>query len=285
MIMPGAILLLIFSYGPMFGIIMSFQKFNPIKGFLGSPWVGLTNFNYMLNLPNIYEVVRNTLFIAIMKIAIGMLIPVIVALMLNESRNAFAKRTIQSLIYLPHFLSWAILSGVIIDILSPSSGIINQLITAAGFKPIYFLGNEHIFPYVLVLTESWKEFGFGTIIYLAALTSIDPTLYEAAVVDGANRWKQTLYITIPGLATTIVLMATLSLGNILNAGFEQVFILYSPQVYSTGDILDTLVYRLGLVDLQYSVATAVGLFKSVVSFLMITIAYRLAARYANYRIF
>jgi putative aldouronate transport system permease protein len=195
------------------------------------------------------------------------------------------KRGIQTLIYLPHFLSWIILGGILIDMLSPSSGIVNQFLQWFGVKPIFFLGDNHWFPFTLVISHEWKEFGFSTIVYLAALSGINPLLYEAAIMDGAGRWKQTMHITLPSVLPIIVLMGTLSMGQILNAGFEQVFTLYSPQVYKSGDILDTLVYRLGVVDAQYSVATAVGLFKSLVSFLFVSLSYILAYRFANYRIF
>ena len=191
----------------------------------------------------------------------------------------------QTLIYLPYFLSWVILSGVLLDILSPSQGIVNQLLQGIGIKPIFFLGDNRWFPFTLVISNEWKEFGFSTIVYIAAILGINPSLYEAAVVDGASRWRQTWHITLPGMAPIIVLMATLSVGNILNAGFEQVFNLYSPIVYQSGDIIDTFVYRIGMVDAQYGVATAVGLFKSVISFILISLSYVLAYRFANYRIF
>lgn len=285
MILPAVILLFIYCYIPMVGIVISFQKFDPFKGIFGSKWIGLSNYQYMMDLPGIYQVLWNTVFIAGMKIVAGLVVPVIVALILNEVGNKAFKRSIQTAIYFPYFLSWVILGGILIDILSPSTGIVNQVITGFGIEPVYFLGNENLFPYVLVVTDIWKSFGFSTIIYLAALTGIDPALYEACIVDGGMRWKQTLHITLPGISSTVILMAVLSLGNILNAGFDQVFNLYSPQVYSTGDILDTFVYRLGLVDRQYSVSTAVGLFKSAVSFVLILTSYKLADKYANYKIF
>jgi putative aldouronate transport system permease protein len=285
MILPGLILVLIYSYGPMVGLVIAFQKFIPAKGLFGSQWIGLDNFRYVLDLPGTMQVLWNTIFIAFMKIVAGLIVPIAVSLLLNELRKEFIKRGIQTMIYLPHFLSWIILGGVLIDILSPSTGIVNQVLQWFGFEPIYFLGDNKWFPYVLVISDVWKEFGFNTIVYLAALTSIDPTLYEAAIVDGANRWKQTIHVTLPGMMPIIILLTTLSLGNVLNAGFDQVFNLYSPQVYESGDIIDTFVYRIGLVDAQFGVATAVGLFKSVVSFIFISLSYFLAYRLANYRIF
>jgi putative aldouronate transport system permease protein len=285
MILPAFVLVLIYSYGPMLGIIMAFQDYIPAKGFFQSEWVGLDNFDYMFKLPDTGRVIYNTLFIATLKIIGGLIAPIVVALLLNEVRKAAFKRSVQTLIYLPHFLSWIILGGILIDILSPSSGIVNKIIVWLGGEPIYFLGNPTWFPYVLVLSDIWKEFGFGTIIYLAALTGINPALYEAAVVDGAGRWKQTLNITLPGIMPVVVLLATLSLGNVVNAGFDQVFNLYSPQVYSSGDIIDTLVYRIGMQQAQYSIATAIGVAKSLVACILISLSYFLAYRFANYRIF
>lgn len=284
MLLPAIILVLIFSYWPMLGVVMAFEKFIPTKGIFGSEWVGLKNFRYVYDLPDIWTILRNTVFIAFMKIAAGLAVPITFALLLNEVMRERIKRTVQTLIYLPHFLSWVILGGVLIDVLS-LKGILNQFLGMFGVDPIYFLGSNAWFPYVLVATDVWKEFGFGTIVYLAALTSINPSLYEAAVVDGANRWKQTVHITIPGIMPIVMLMLTLSLGSVLNAGFDQVFNLYSPQVYESGDIIDTFVYRIGLIDAQYSVATAVGLFKSLVSLLFIAVSYALAYRIAGYRIF
>lgn len=285
MILPGLALVLIYSYMPMFGIVIAFQKFTPFHGWFGSPWVGWKNFVDIFNQPDMLQVVWNTIYIATMKIAAGLIVPILVALLLNEVNRAWIKRGIQTFIYLPHFLSWVILGGVLVDILSPSEGIVNALLKAAGVKPIFFLGSLEWFPRVLVISDVWKEFGFNTIVYLAAIAGINPTLYEAAIMDGANRWKQTLHVTLPGMLPIMVLMATLSLGNVLNAGFEQVLVLYSPSVYQTGDILDTMIYRMGLQSFQYSLATAIGLFKSVVSFILISVSYWLAYRFANYRIF
>ncbi len=285
MLLPPVALVLVFSYGPMVGIIMAFQKFLPQKGFFASPLVGLKNFEYMFNMPDVYQVWWNTIFIAIMKIIAGLIVPVFFALLLNEIRNKAYKRTIQTVIYLPYFLSWVMLAGIMVDILSPSYGIVNQFLGLLGIKPIFFLGNAAVFPYTMVATDVWKSFGFGTIVYLAALTSISPELYESAIVDGANRWRQTIHITLPGMLPIITLMTVLSLGSILDAGFDQIFNLYSPQVYETGDIIDTVVYRMGILDRQYGVSTAMGLFKSVIAAAMILLSNYLANRVANYRIF
>ncbi len=286
MILPGLILLLIFSYLPMAGIVIAFQKFIPAKGLFGpQKWIGLDNFEYVMALPNFFSILWNTVSISLMKIILGLFIPIIFAILLNEVRNSVFKRSVQTLIYLPHFLSWVVLGGILIDILSPTDGMVNKLLASMGFEPVFFLGDNKWFPATMVLTETWKEFGYGTIIYLAAITGIDPSLYEAAHIDGANRWKQTRHITLPGMKMVMVLLMVLSLGNLLNAGFDQIFNLYSPAVYQSGDIIDTFVYRIGLLDAQFGVATAVGLFKSVVSFAFISVSYFFAYKFADYRLF
>ncbi|WNQ13575.1 ABC transporter permease subunit [Paenibacillus aurantius] len=285
MLVPGLILIAVFSYLPMAGLSIAFQDFNPIVGFNKLNWNGMDNFEYMWALPDFMPAVKNTVIISIMKIAAGILVPVTAALLLNEVRSVLFKRSVQTVIYMPHFFSWVILGGIVIDVLSPGEGIVNQIIQAFGGKPISFLSSNQWFRYVLVITDQWKEFGFSTIVYLAALTSIDQGLYEAAVMDGAGRWRQTWNVTLPGIRPIVVLMATLSLGNILNGGFDQVFNLYNPMVYRTGDILDTLVYRIGIVQTQYAVAAAIGLIKSVVSLALIGFGYWIAYRFAKYRIF
>ncbi len=285
MLIPGILLLLIFAYTPMIGIVIAFQDFNPVRGFFRSEWIGLENFKFMLDLPDTKEIVTNTIEIAIMKIIAGLSVPIIFALLLNEIRIMWYKRTIQSLIYLPHFLSWVILGGILIDVLSVNGGGINNFLGFFGIDPIFFLGDNFWFRTVLIVSDVWKEFGFSTIIYLAALTGIDPSLYEAASIDGASRWKRTWHITLPGILPVVILMSTLSLGNILNAGFDQIFNLYNPIVIGTSDIIDTYVYRVGLISAQYGLATAIGLFKSAIGFVLIVLSYRLAYRYANYRIF
>lgn len=227
MIWPGLILVLIFCYGPMAGIVIAFQKFIPAKGIFGSEWIGIENFKYVMNLPNTMRILWNTIYISLMKIVTGLVVPLTISLMLNEIMNVYIKRSIQTIIYLPHFLSWIILGGILIDVLSPNTGILNKFIGLFGIEPIYFLGDNNWFPITLVATNIWKEFGFNTIVYLAAITSIDLNQYEAAIIDGANRWQQTRHVTLPGMKPIIVLLAVLSLGNVLNAGFDQVFNLYS----------------------------------------------------------
>lgn len=286
MLIPGVLLVLVFKYIPMAGIVIAFQKFIPAKGFFGDQeWCGLDNFRYLLAMPDFSQILTNTLTIAVIKIILNLVIPITVAISLNEVLHTGLKRTVQTLIYLPHFLSWVILGGIIIDILSPSKGIINQILVQFGIEPIYFLGSNRWFPAVVIATDVWKEFGFGTIIYLSALTAIDPSLYESAKIDGANRWKMIWNITIPGMKMIIVLMCILKLGNVLNAGFDQIFNLYSPAVYRSGDIIDTFVYRIGLEQAQYGVSTAVGLFKSGISCILVSFSYYMAYKFVDYKIF
>ncbi len=285
MLIPAVVLVAIYSYGSMAGVSIAFQKFNPAKGLFGSPWIGFSNFQKLFAMPNIWQVIHNTVLISMAKMAGGVLVPVTFALLLNELRHIRRKRGIQTAVYLPNFLSWVILAGLFRDILSPSSGVINQLLGIAGIEPVFFLGNKGWFPATMVITDIWKTFGFGSVIYLAALTGIDPALYESAMIDGAGRWKQTLHITLPGILSTIVLMTVLSMANILNGGFDQIYNMYSPSVYATGDILDTFVFRLGIERAQFALSTAAGLFKSVVSFVFIVASYWLADRYAGYRVF
>lgn len=283
MLIPAIILVIIFNYIPLYGLIIAFEKYNPAMGF-GSPWVGWSNFEYLFRQPNFVRTIWNTLYIAVMKIVGGIIVPVIFSLLLNEVRSTAVKRTYQTVIYMPNFLSWVILAGVMIDLLS-ADGIVNTMLGLVGVGPVSFLGDNNIFPWTMIISDIWKTFGFGTVVYLAALTGIDPGLYEAAIVDGAKRWKQTIYITLPMLVPTIILMTVLSLGNVLNAGFDQIYNLYSPMVYKSGDIIDTYVYRLGIEQAQYSVGTAVGMFKSVISGILIASSYILADKLAGYRVF
>ncbi|WP_336786662.1 ABC transporter permease [Paenibacillus sp. MMO-177] len=285
MLIPGLALLGLFSIAPMFGIIMAFQHFNPGKGMWHSPLVGFENFSYMFHNQASWQAIRNTLIISVSKMVTGLIVPVVFALFLNEVRQMFFKRVVQTIVYLPHFLSWVIIAGIIKDILG-SNGLINVILGHLGVHdPILFLGSNSWFRPILVVTDVWKEFGFSAIVYLAALTNINPSLYEAADIDGATRIQKIRYISLPGITTTVILLATLSLQGVLNAGFDQVFNLYNPVVEPTGDIIDTYVYRIGFEQVNYELGTAVGLFKSVISLLLIATAYKLASKFAGYRIF
>ncbi|WP_419876403.1 ABC transporter permease [Candidatus Pristimantibacillus sp. PTI5] len=285
MLVPGIALVLIFSYLPMLGLVMAFQDFQPQLGFFRSDWIGFENFKLMFEYPDARQVIWNTLLIAVIKIVAHLIVPLLFALLLNEVRKMVFKRFVQTFVYLPHFLSWVILGGILLDMLSTDGGLVNQALGWLGIEPIFFLGNGDWFRFTVIFSDVWKDFGFSTIIFLAALSGINPDFYEAALIDGANRWQQVLKITLPSLIPITIVVATLSLGNILNAGFDQIFNLYNPLVYEKGDIIDTYVYRVGLIGGDFGFGTAVGVFKSLVSFVLIVISYRLAYKLANYRIF
>ena len=292
MLLLPVLFLFIFSYLPIFGLVMVFQDYQPGLGFLKSTWVGLENFRVVFRMPDFIPALRNTLVIATGKIILNAVIPIGFALMLNEVRIKFLKTTVQTVTYLPYFLSWIVIAGVVTEFLttgntSDDAGMLNNILVNLGFvkEPINFLGDKNLFPWTMIFSDVWKNFGYNAIVYLAALTGIDSSLYEAASIDGANRWRQTLHVTLPGIMPIIVLMTVLSIGGILNAGFDQIFNMYSPAVYSTGDIIDTLVYRLGLVNSQFSLSAAVGFFKSIVSGLLIIVSYKLADKYTGYRVF
>ncbi|MDQ0878950.1 putative aldouronate transport system permease protein [Paenibacillus sp. V4I3] len=267
---PVLIWYAIFHYGPMYGIQLAFKDFYMMKGIWGSPWVGFKHFHYLFAMsPDFWKIMRNTVVISFYHIAFGFPAPIILALLLNEVRISVFKKIAQTISYLPHFLSWVVIGGIMITLLSPSTGVVNYIIEQLGFKPIYFLGNESYFRFTLVASGIWKEIGWGTIIYLAALAGVDLQLYEAAVLDGANRWKQTVHITIPSILPVITILLILRVGGVLDAGFDQILTLYSPAVYDKADVLDTYVYRVGLQNFQFSLTAAVGLFKNVIAVVLV----------------
>lgn len=284
MLLPGMVVLFIFVIIPMFMQVIAFQDYSPAKGILGSSWIGLDHFKQMLQIPDSKRVFFNTIFIASGKIILNFVVSVVFALLLNEVRIKSYKKTIQTIVYIPFFLSWVVLASVFKTVFDVN-GIINNFLEVLGFDRVMFLGSNFWFRPIIIGTEVWKGFGFWTVIYLAAITGISPHLYEAASIDGASRFQRMIHITLPGITSSMILMLTLSLGSILNGGFEQIFNLYNPIVYKTGDIIDTYVYRIGLVQFQYGFATAVGVLKSVVSFILIIISYKMAEKFANYRIF
>jgi len=284
MLLPGVILTLIFAYFPMIGIVMAFQKYNPALGFFRSKWVGFKNFEFVFKMKDFYTVIGNSLVISLLKIVFGIIVPLALSLLLNEVAFMKLKKFIQTSLFLPYFLAWTLLGGIVLEIFS-LDGIINAFINLLGYEPIYFMVDGGWFRFILVATDVWKNMGYNMVIFLAAITNINPNLYEAAAIDGASKWKQTLHVTLPGMMPIVVLISTLSIGSILDAGFEQVLVLYNPLVYNTGDIIDTFVYRMGLLSGQFSPAAAVGLFKSCISFLLVSISYFLAYKISNYRIF
>lgn len=269
LLIPGLVFLFLFKYTPMYGIIIAFQDFNIFDGIGGSQWVGLKQFHKLMTSDEFIQVFRNTLLISFYKIVLLFPIPIVLALFLNEVGKMWFKRTVQTIVYLPHFLSWVIISGLFINILSPSGGIVNEVIVWFGGEPISFLINNDYFRSTVVFTAGWKETGWNAIIFIAAIAGIDQDQYEAASIDGAGRIKKMIYITLPGIAPTIVLMFILRIGHLLDAGTEQILTMYNPVVYQTGDVIGTYVYRVGLGKMDYSFSTAVGLFNSVVGFLLI----------------
>lgn len=285
MIIPGIIAIFLFNTLTLLGIFVAFQDFIPTLGWFGSPWVGLRNFDIFFGTPDAKIILRNTIVMAVGKIVLTTTISIVFALMLNEIRSVRFKRTIQTFVYFPHFVSWIIFATILRFMLS-SDGMINIALKAFGMKEsIKFLSKPDLFQPIMIFTEMMKEFGYGSIIYMAAIANINPNFYEAASIDGANRFQMILHITLPCITPTIILLATLSIGNVLNAGFDQIFNLYNPAVYSTADIIDTYVYRFGLMKINYGLGAAVGLFKSVVSFVLIVASYTFAAKFADYRIF
>jgi len=284
MLLPGVLVTLVYSYGPMFGIIMAFQKYQPAAGFFKSKWVGLKNFSYVFNLPDFNQVLWNTFLISILKIGFGLIVPLILALLLNELVSGGFKRLVQTSVFMPFFLSWTVLAGVVFEIFS-LKGPVNEVLAVLGIDPILFMGSNSWFRGILIGSDVWRGMGYNMIVFLAAITAINPSLYEAAEMDGAGKWKQVVHITLPGMAPIIVLLFTLSIGGILNAGFEQILLLYNPTVYEGADVIDTFVYRLGIFDQQYAPAAAIGLFKSLISVALVSLSYYMAYRLSNYRIF
>lgn len=284
MLIPGIAFTLVFSYLPMFGLVMAFQNFSPLRSFSGSPWVGFQNFIDMFMLPRFWSVIRNTLLIATSKIAFGLIVPLIVALQLNEVLNNKFKRLAQTVFFLPFFLSWAVMGGILRSLFQ-LDGLVNSLISKMGIDPIMFLGSNFWFPIILVVSDVWKGMGYNMIIFLAAITNVDPALHESAALDGATHWQQIWHITLPTISPIVVMMMVLSLGSVLNAGGEQILLLYNPMVYDSSDVIDTLVYRMGLVNHQWSLSAAVGLMKSVVSTILTLFAHFIVNRFLDYQVF
>lgn len=270
--LPGIIYFVVFKYIPLAGSMMAFQNYSIFEGIWKSEWVGLANFQRMFEFADFWRILKNTLAIGFYTLVFGFPIPIILALMMNELRNQLYKRFVQTAVYLPHFLSWVVVGGIVIEILSPTSGVVNHVLTWFGQEPIYFMGEDSHIRTIIVSSGIWRDAGWSTIIYLAAMSGINPDLYEAAQMDGATRWRQTISITIPSIMTTITILFLLQIGNFLDLGFERVFVFLNPLTNSNGDILDTYIYRVGLIQREYSYTTAIGLFKSVIGFVLIVTA-------------
>jgi putative aldouronate transport system permease protein len=278
---PGILYFIIFHYLPMFGIVIAFKDVSPfggVQGIIDAPWVGLKHFDRFLNSFFFWDVMENTIAISGLKILFGFPAPIIFALLLNEVMRVRFKRMVQTISYLPHFISWVVVSGLISALIGTSGGVLTEFLNDVTGRQWSFLTNPEYFRWVLVLSHVWKTIGWSSIIYLAAMSNIDTHLYEAAAIDGANRFQQARYITIPSVAFVIVILFIFEVGHILDAGFEQILLLYSPAVYSVSDIIDTYVYREGLLGLKYSFAAAVGLFKAVLSLFLVLGANTLARR-------
>lgn len=276
MLIPGALFFILFKYLPMGGIILAFKDYSPFLGIFKSPNVGLANFQKLFTDPDFFRLFRNTLILAVYSIVFTFPIPIIIALMLNEIQHESYKRVMQSIIYLPHFLSWVVAVSITYILLSNQSGIVNDLIVACGGKSVNFLGSQSWFRPLITLQVIWKETGWGTIVYLAALTGVDVQLYEAATVDGANRWQQLIHVTLPAIKSTIVVLFILRMGTFLDNGFDQLFLMVNSLNRNIGDVFDTYVYNAAMVNGQFSYSTTVGIFKSVVSLVLVLLTNKLA---------
>ncbi|NMO95251.1 sugar ABC transporter permease [Paenibacillus lemnae] len=285
MILPGVVFFIIFKYIPLMGSIIAFQDYNVFKGIWDSSFVGLKHFDNLFAYPEFYRVLKNTILISLYKIIFGFPAPIILALLLNEIRKMAFKRTIQTVIYLPHFLSWVIVGGLVINLLSPNYGILNELLRYFGFEPIFFLQEPGYFRSIIVVSGIWKEVGWSTIIFLAALAGVNPDLYEAAEMDGAGRLRKAISVTLPSIMPTVVVLLLLRIGDFLDLGFEQVYMLLNPLVKSTGEIIDTYIYEVGLLGAQFSYTTAIGIFKSIVGLILIVGANELSKRYTDHSIY
>jgi putative aldouronate transport system permease protein len=281
LLVPGLLFIILIRYMPMYGLITAFQDYNIYRGVQESPFVGLKHFKALFGSPKFYEVLRNTIVISFGKIAVSFPLSILIALMINELRLVICKRIFQTILYLPHFLSWVIVTGLVISATSPSTGMINEFITRLGGNTIAFLMDTAWFPWVLILSETWKEAGYGAIVFIAALSGINQELYEAAAVDGAGKIRQIVHITLPGILSVIILMFILKLGGILGVNTEQVLLLYNPTVYKTGDVLGTYIYRTGVALSNYSYATALGFFESLVGLGLVLIGNTVSRAYGR----
>ncbi len=278
MLVPPFLFFIIFRYYPMAGNVIAFKKFLPMQGIWGSEWVGLTHFESLFMDPVFLRVLRNTVSIALLKLLITFPAPIILALFLNEIRFAFYKHVLQTVVYVPHFLSWVIYGAILYIVLSPANGLVNNLLVVVGFEKIPFFQRPELFQPLVIVSSLLKETGFLAIIYMATISSIDPTLYEAAIMDGANRWQLMRHVTLPGLAVTIITLFILQIGFFLNVGFEQIFILQNAMILSTADIIETFIYRVGIQRARFDFTTAAGLFNGLIGMVMVFVADRMAKR-------
>ncbi len=282
MLIPGILFFLVFCYGPMYGLVIAFQDFYPLRGISGSKFVGLKHFRELFTNPFFLSVLKNTLIISLYKLLICFPAPIIFCLALNEIKSHGFKKVVQSISYLPHFISWVVVSGIFLEFLSPSRGPINIILKNLGFEPIFFVADPRYFRAVLVITDMWKSVGWGSIVYLAAITNVDPALYEAAEMDGAGRIKQIIHVTLPAIMPIITVMFIMESGKILNDSFQQVYNFLTPTTYGVGDVISTFVYRMGIQNMQYSFTTAVDLFKNTISFILVVLTNAIARKTSDY---
>ena len=276
LLIPGILYFLVFNYAPVYGLTIAFKDFKFSEGIFGSPWNGLENFKYLFGLADFYRVLANSLILSLLKLVFYFPIPIILALMINEIRFQKFKRVTQKLIYLPYFISWVVIGGILVNLLSPSWGIVNDVIKTMGGEPVFFLGSDKYFRAIAVVSHIWKQAGWDTIIYLAAITAVNPDLYEAAKIDGAGNFQRIWHVTIPCIKPTIVILLLISIGNILNNGFEQIYVLQNGSNLAVSEVFETYTYKMGLVNGRYSFATSVSLFSSVVGFVLLSIGNRCA---------
>lgn len=277
LLLPGVLYFIIYRYIPMAGLVISFKDFNPFVGFWNSDWVGFKHFARMFESSEVLQVLMNTIQLSLLQIFVAFPISIVLALMLNELRNATLKRFIQSMIYLPHFLSWVVVVGIFVVFLR-GDGLINSVLTQVGIEPLPFLTDPNYFKPIVIIQVIWKEAGWGTIIFLAALAGVNPSLYEAAVIDGANRWRQLWHVTLPAIRSVIIILFILRLGSVMDSGFEQIFLMLNPFNMDVGNVLDTYVYFKGIQQGNLGFATAVGMFKGLVGLVLVLAANRLAKR-------
>ncbi|RAV21276.1 ABC transporter permease [Paenibacillus contaminans] len=280
MIVPWIVWVIVFHYIPMYGVVIAFQEYQPLKGITGSPWVGFDQFRAFFQNPEFWNLMRNTLGISLWKLIWGFPMPILFALLLNELTGNRFKRFVQTVSYLPHFISWVVMAGIVYGLLSLDVGVINRLLLAVGLldEPIMFLGDSRFYWPILIISDIWKELGWGAIIYLAAIAGVDPALYEAAEIDGANRLRKMVHITLPSIAPTIVILLIFQISGILNSSFDQLYLLQNPMVLDVGEVIDTYVYKTGLTQGRFSYSTAVGLFKSLIGFVLIVLVNRIAKK-------
>jgi putative aldouronate transport system permease protein len=277
LLIPGIAYFLIFNYIPMYGIIIAFKNFNFAKGILASDWIGLDNFKYMFGLSDFYQVFWNSLYLSILRIIFGFPFPILLALLINEIKSRTYQRISQTIIYLPHFISWVVIGGILMNFLSPSWGLINIALKQIGAEPVFFLAEEAYFRPIVLLSSIWKESGWGTIIYLAALAGINSELYEAAEIDGASKLQRLWHITLPCIKSTVVTMLILRLGQIMGNGFEQIFILQNPLNLGVSEVFETYTYRVGILGGRFSFGTTVGLFTSVIGTIFLLVSNKVAS--------